>query len=183
MFWSQNLLDFFFIWATLATLGVVHTLSERRKSSFPTCFLKNCLTLLNTQLSSSEISWSAKKFSCAESYMSTWTWPFHAPFANMGKISGLPHDQTWLLWLNTVSKLTGFSCHPLVIAEGSSNIPAIKATCPGLDSVGNFVCEIPQLPRLSATFLRNGALSGWPYKLSALSPSATNKTSLFAGAV
>lgn len=34
------------------------------------------------------------------------------PLANMGSISGLPHDQVYLLSLNTESNSTGFSFQP-----------------------------------------------------------------------
>ena len=43
---------------------------------------------------------------------------------------------------------------PFAMADGSSYIPAIKATCPGLDSVGTFVWDTPQVPKFLRTSLR-----------------------------
>jgi hypothetical protein len=41
--------------------------------------------------------------------------------------------------LKTLSKLTGFNFQPVVTADTSSYKPAIRATWPGLDSVGTRV--------------------------------------------
>ena len=72
---------------------------------------------------------------------------------------------------------------PFAIADGSSYIPAIKATCPGLDSVGTFVCETPHVPRFLRTLFKYGAfLSPSLYNESARRPSATNKMRRLAGA-
>ena len=72
---------------------------------------------------------------------------------------------------------------PFAIADGSSYIPAIKATCPGLDSVGTFVCETPHVPRVLNTLLKYGAfLSPFLYNDSARRPSATNNMRRLAGA-
>jgi hypothetical protein len=57
----------------------------------------------------------------------------------MGKISGLPQLHVCLLLLKTLSKLTGFNFQPVVTADTSSYRPAMRATWPGLDSVGTRV--------------------------------------------
>jgi hypothetical protein len=74
-------------------------------------------------------------------------------------MSGLPQLHVWLLRLNTLSKLTGFSFHPVVTAETSSYKPAMSATWPGRDSVGTRVWETPNVP-LSRTLERRNGASG-----------------------
>lgn len=83
--------------------------------------------------------------------------------------------------------------------DTSSYRPAIKATWPGLDSVGTLVWETPKVPlwrtrdrikgakgrgsRAPGAFGLDGDGSGNDWNaLSARSPSPTNRTSLLAGA-
>lgn len=82
-------------------------------------------------------------------------------------MSGLPQLQVCLLRLKTLSKLTGFSFQPVVTAETSSYNPAMRATCPGRDSVGTRVCETPKVPCSRTRDRRKGA-SGRGFSASSL---------------
>ena len=72
-------------------------------------------------------------------------------------MSGLPQLHVCRLRLKTLSKLTGFSFHPVVTAETSSYKPAMSATCPGRDSVGTRVWETPKVPCSRTRERRYGA--------------------------
>ena len=61
-------------------------------------------------------------------------------------------------WLRRWSNSTAFACQPFVMALGSSQNPASRATCPGRDSVGGLAWLTPQLPISRATWWRKGAL-------------------------
>ncbi len=79
------------------------------KSGSEAALSKNCSTLSKTQVSSCERSFDEKS-SNEVSYISVKTLVelFSlrvAPFENIGRMSGLPHDQVYRDWLNNVSKI------------------------------------------------------------------------------